>query len=484
MNRFTALRKRADNSMSPIRKVHIAAAGFALAAGIFGITLTGCNKPVKAVEIKPVAKPVSVVEPQTGRLRPAIEFTGSITPINEVDIYSKIGGRVAQVMVKEGDEVTEGQTLIQIEDDEINAQIHQIEASIASARAQLSKARTGFDLQDTQTAVSINQSIQNNLQSVFNAESAKLSLNNARADRDRFRRLFDRGAISKQSLESYELRYDTLKKQYDTAQSLIKVSQEAMKLARANTAMTSIKKDDITLAQTQIDGLEAQLELAKINLRNCRITAPIRGVITLKKVDKGEIVTSMPSGNPLLKIVDNSLVSFEGEVGEGRIEEIKPGGEVELKMDSFPGKVFNGSVETVIAAADSKTRAFRVKVSVPNGSGDLMSGMFGRGAYMLQAVEGLIVPRQVLIKGIESDSALAEKELTGGPKTDGGTTTKTEYSVFTVNGSKAKKVGVSIGVITENQALITKGLEKGSKVISLGLEDLQENDDVEITRGK
>ncbi len=481
MNRDTTLRTGVSRSQELVKSASLLFAGLTLAIGIF---LSGCSKPVKAVETKPAAKPVSVVEVVEGALRPSIELTGSLTPINEVDIYSKISGRVAQVAVKEGDVVSEGQTLIQIEDDEILAQIHQIEASIASARAQLSKAHTGFDLQDTQTAVSINQSIQSNLQSVFNADSAKLSLNNARADRDRFRRLFDRGAISKQSLESYELRYDTLKKQYETAQSLIKVSQEAIRLARANTAMTSIKKDDITLAQTQIDGLKASLELAKISLRNCRIAAPIRGVITLKKVDKGELVTSMPTGTPLIKIVDNSLVTFEGEVGEGRIEKITPGEPVDLKLDSFPGKIFKGTVETVIAAADSKTRAFRVKISVPNNTGELMSGMFGRGAVLLTPVNGIIVPRQALIRGIESDSALAEKELTSGGMTDGASSKKAEYYVFTLDNTKAKKIGVSIGVMDENQALIINGLKKGSKVVTLGQEDLQENDEVQIARGK
>jgi len=484
MKRYTTPVKEAIKIEAPMRSASLLFTGLALAISIFSISLSGCSKPVKAVETKPAAKPVSVVEVNEGSLRPSIEFTGSITPINEVDIYSKIPGRVAHVAVKEGDVVSEGQTLIQIEDNEILAQIHQIDASIASARAQLSKAHTGFDLQDTQTAVSINQSIQSNLQSVFNAESSKLSLNNAQADRDRYRRLFDRGAISKQSLESYELRYDTLKKQYETAQSLIKVSQEAMRLAKANTAMTSIKKDDITLAQAQIDGLEAQLELAKINLNNCRIAAPIRGVITLKNVDKGELVTSMPTGTPLLKIVDNSLVTFEGEVGEGRIEKITPGGQVDLKMDSFSGKVFKGTVETIIAAADSRTRAFRIKVSVPNSTGELMSGMFGRADVLLAPVNGIIVPRQALIRGSQSDSALAERELTSGPKTDGKAAPKTEYYVYTVDSKKVKKTNVSIGAINEKQALITKGLQKGSKVVTLGQEELQENDEVQIARGK
>jgi len=484
MNRDTTPQKEAIKLQAAVKSASLLFTAMALVVGISGISLSGCNKPVKAVEIKPILKPVSVVEVNEGSLRPSIEFTGSITPINEVDIYSKIAGRVARVEVKEGDKVTEGQTLIQIEDDEILAQIHQIEASIASARAQLSKARTGFDLQDTQTAVSINQSIQSNLQSVFNAESAKLSLNNAKADRDRYRRLFDRGAISKQSLESYELRYDTQKKQYETAQSLIKVSEEAMRLAKANTAMTSIKKDDITLAQAQIDGLEAQLELARINLRNCRINAPIKGVITLKKVDKGELVTSMPTGTPLLKIVDNSLVTFEGEVGEGRIEKITPGGQVELKMDSFSGKVFKGAVETIIAAADSKTRAFRVKISVPNGTGELMSGMFGRADVLLAPLNGIIVPRQALIRGSQSDSVLAEKELASGSKTDGKEVSSSEFYVYTLNNKKVNKVNVSIGAINEKQALITEGLKKGSKVVTLGQEDLQENDEVQIARGK
>jgi Membrane-fusion protein len=169
---------------------------------------------------------------------------------------------------------------------------------------------------------------------------------------------------------------------------------------------------------------------------------------------------------------------------KGRIEKITPGGQVDLKMDSFSGKVFKGTVETIIAAADSRTRAFRIKVSVPNSTGELMSGMFGRADVLLAPVNGIIVPRQALIRGSQSDSALAERELTSGPKTDGKAAPKTEYYVYTVDSKKVKKTNVSIGAINEKQALITKGLQKGSKVVTLGQEELQENDEVQIARGK
>lgn len=444
------------------------------------LLLSGCGDKKQVPSVSAAKQEARIVEfttPRDGSIQPSVDYTGTLVPVNAVGIFSKIPGRVERVLVKEGDMMQAGQLLVQLEDRESLAQVREITANLSVSRTQLAKAQAGYDLQDTQVAVGIGQSIQGKLQAEFSSEQARLNLEDAKINRDRMQRLYDRGAIPKNQLESAELRYNITKKQYETTLSMIKQSEESIRLAKANTAMKSIKKEDIATARAQIESLEAALDLAKANLDNCRIVAPFAGVITLKKVDKGEIVSAMPTGEPLLMIVDNNSVNFEGEVGEGAWELIKTGQTVELFMDAIPDKVFKGFVQTIIPAADAKSRSFRVKVSVPNKSGELASGMFGRASILLKPVVGLVIPRRCLLMGQEEGSVSIvenKNKPDNGPHVE-----KTKkFSVFVDNGGKAKKIQVKIGAMDEKEAVILDGLTKESRVVSVGQETLQENEPI------
>lgn len=423
--------------------------------------INGCKKEPANSEANEEnsGKPVRVTAPRKGTMQPVVSFTGTIIPVNQIDVYSKIPGRVANVLVKEGDQVSEGDVLIELENEELSAQVRQMQGNLEAARTQLARAKTGYILQDTQVAVGIDQSQQSKIQAVLNSDQAKFSMENAKLDRDRMRRLFNKGAISKQTLENAELRYDTAKKHYDTTLSMIKQANESVKLAQANTAMKEIKKEEIEAADAQVASLAASLDLARVNLKNSRILAPISGVVTLKKVEKGEIVTGMPSGSPLIQIVDNSRINLEGEVGEGRVEDIKTGDLVNVTLDSFPKKIFKGYVETIISAADVKTRGFRVKVSIPNEKETLKSGMFGRASVLKKPIAGLLIPRPALLKSEEG------------------------YYLFVRQGRKAKKITVKVGTFDENEAIIVEGLSPDEEVVSTGQENLQNNEPIIVIRG-
>jgi HlyD family secretion protein len=439
---------------------------------------SGCSKRAETTEIQPQGKPVKVVTPKPGSIIPSIDFTGTIIPINDVDIYSKMPGRVAAVLVKEGDAVSQGQLLIQIEDDDYAAQMRQTEANLEATRVQLSKARTGYTLQGAQVDVGIDQSVQGKMQATYSAETARLAMENALLDRDRMRRLFARGAISKQSLEALELKYDTAKKHYETTQSAILSAEENLRMARANRATVEIKKDDIAATEAQVQALQAALDMARLNVRNCRIIAPINGVITFKNVDKGEIVSAMPTGQPLMRIVDNSIVNLEGDIGEEKIGGVTKAAQAEIRVDAFPDRTFMGTLDTIIAAADLKTRGFRVKISIPNRTGELKSGMFGRGSVLQKPVTGLVVPRQCLI--VTEEAAAPEETKTAAPKAK--EPAGKHYFVFIRDGHKAKKTPIVVGAMNEKEAVITTGLTAGNEVVSLGQATLQDNDVILIAR--
>ena len=443
----------------------------------------GCKKAQVTGTEKPKDKLVEIITPRKGSMQPVISFTGTLIPENEVDLYSKMPGRIASVMVKEGDYVREGQLLVQLEDSEYVAQVRQIEANLAAARTQLSQAQAGYGLQDAQVDIGIDQSIHGKMQATLGSEQARLNLEDAKNDLARMQLLFDRGAISKDQLENVQLRYDVAVKQYEHSISMMKQADESVKLARANIAMKQIKRDDIAKGEAQIEALSASLDMARTTLNNCRIVAPFSGVITLKTAEKGEVVTGAPTGTPLLRLVDNGTINLEGEIGEEKIQEVKVGSSVEMTADAIPGKIFRGLVSTIIPSADLKTKAFRIKVAVPNQAGELNAGMFARAHILLTPCLGLLVPRPCLIKGGSAEQAkVVEKknQPEKGPELE---ETGESFFLFIQEGNRAKKVAVVIGNLNEKEAVVTDGIDDKSRVISVGQENLQDNDVITVVRG-
>lgn len=449
------------------------------------VMMAGCQMAKTKAETssQPKAKTVEVISPRKGSIQPAVSFTGTIVPVNEADIYSKLPGRVKEVAVKEGDSVTGGQLLIQLEDEEMRAQVRQLEANLSSARVQLSKAMTGYGLQSTQVDIGIDQSAQSKAQAELSADQARLNMEDAATDLMRMQRLFERGAIAKDQLEGAELRYNTTKKQYEASLSLIKQANESLKLAKANTAMTSLRRDDIALAQAQIDSLTAALDLARTNLENCRILAPFAGVITLKTAEKGEVVMAAPTGTPLLRIVDNGTVNLEGEIGESRIEDVRPGGRVELSVDALPGKTFRGLVATIIPAVDQKTKAFRIKVAIPNRMGELNGGMFARANILLPPSTGLVLPRPCLVQGTGEEPVKVEEDKNNPKPVPSVRAGKDQFYVFVQEGDRAKKVAVTMGAFNEKEAVVTAGITARNRIISVGQETLSDNESITVVRG-
>lgn len=452
-----------------------------------GLGLTACSKEATKQQ-EATKRLVEVIPVKEGKMQQSVGFTGNLYSKSEVAVVPRVSGQVLDVLAEEGDLVSEGQVLLVINDDLLQAQRKQLQANIQAAETQYQRALSGYKLQDSNVSVGINQADQGVLQAKFSSEQVNLNLQQAKIEFERVKRLFEKGAVSKQDMENSQLKYDTLVKQYDTAKSMEKNAAESLVMANANTIQKQLSNEDINAAKAQIEALYASLELLDININDCKVRAPFSGVISYKdkSVAKGAMVSPSPA-SPVFQLIDNSSIYMEGEVSEGVISEVKQGDPVKVVMDSYVGKTFEGKVEKVVNSVNSKSMAFIVKVVIENPDNLLKSGMFGRADIYVKEHEGIIVPSYAIVK--QAYLLGAPQQAEDAPlKPIDEINNEDTYYLYVVENGKATRKNYKIWSFSETQYLLNKGvtekdeLKETDQIIITSVKTLQDEEPVEVTK--
>ncbi|MDU2063627.1 MAG: HlyD family secretion protein [Sporomusaceae bacterium] len=243
-----------------------------------------------------------------------------------VAVSAKVNGRIAKVLVKEGDPVKAGQTIASLETAEFEMQVEQAEANLAMAQAKLAALQAGNRPQE------VAQANANVLQTLA-------SLENYRKNSERDEALYAQGAISVQQRDASKTAYEVAKAQHSAANEQYSLSAEGA------------RKEDIMLAQAQVKQAQAALKNAQIQLADTQIKAPVDGVVGLKSVEDGEIIVY---GQQLFSISDLADVWIGANIEETYIGKVQVGQAVDFTIDAYPGKEFTGHVSEVGPAAGSQ----------------------------------------------------------------------------------------------------------------------------------
>lgn len=205
----------------------------------------------------------------------------------EVDINTKIAGRVVELLVKEGDRVERGQLLARIDNRDLVAKADQARAGIKALEAQFSQAGTVTNLQDQTSQASLAVA-----QAQLNKAQADLAL--SEKDYSRFKDLAASGAVSQQALDNYRLKYEVAQASYAQAQSSLTAAQAGLLQTQAN-------RDNEAAVQGKIAQAQAQLQEMQVYLDETEIRAPFAGIVTTKYVEAGAMVST---GTPIAAIQD------------------------------------------------------------------------------------------------------------------------------------------------------------------------------------
>ncbi|EAX49020.1 secretion protein HlyD family protein [Thermosinus carboxydivorans Nor1] len=242
-----------------------------------------------------------------------------------VNVSAKISGKVVELLVKEGDQVKAGQIIARIDNREILAQKAQAEAALAAAKARYEEVVAGARPQEIEQARAA-------------LDQARANLDNAQKNYERMEKLYKDGAISAAQRDNAETAYAVAREAYNAASEKLDLT------------IAGAREETIRAAAAQVKQAEAALEAANVMADNTVVVAPVSGSVALKAVNPGEVVAA---GQPIVSIVDPSDLWVNARIEETKIDRIKIGQKVEYTIDSYPGRVFTGTVYDIGTATNS-----------------------------------------------------------------------------------------------------------------------------------
>ncbi|MGD8426387.1 MAG: HlyD family secretion protein [Balneolaceae bacterium] len=234
--------------------------------------------------------------------RTHVETEDAQTDGNISPVLPRVSGYVSKVLVDDNDHVEKGQLLVEIDSTEYALKVNMAKAALENAKATLNVARA-------------------------NLESANVSLHKANVDYKRVHDLYKGGAATKSNLDDVE------------------AEREAAK------ATVAVAERRLSEVQSQIKAKKDDLQYAQLQLSYTRIKAPSAGLISKKDVEVGQLIQP---GQPLMAVTDVNDVWVVANYKETELSDIRIGQKVNIAIDAYPEKAFEGRVQSIAGATGAK----------------------------------------------------------------------------------------------------------------------------------
>jgi RND family efflux transporter MFP subunit len=372
---------------------------------------------------------VGIAKPERRDLEVKVASTADLLPSKQAAIFSKVSGYIRRIHADRGDFVREGQLLVEIDDQELQAQLEQARAMLLSGQAGLGMARTQLDGNRA------------------NLENQRANLAKARAVADndarqteRMKKLFEGGLVS-----AFE--WDNARTTAESSRASVQSAEAQLVLAQTQIATS---ESQVRVSQAQVETQQAALRLAETGLANTRLLAPFAGYVAQRNLDQGGAVSAQSSGTNtsslgILVVHDIASVKVQVEVPERHIARVKVGTPVRLRVDPYTNDVFSGSVARIVHNLDPRTRTMGLEVDIPNRDGRLKPGMFARVDLLVETRKGaLTIPVDALRVG------------------------EAKPTVMVVRAGVTEAVPVSLGLADGERVEVVSGLADGDQVVVQG----------------
>jgi multidrug resistance efflux pump len=328
----------------------------------------------------------------------------------EVRLSSRVGGRVTKVYVDDGDVLQAGDKVVELEMPELDSQRAQLVAQKQAQEAILKKLENGPRVEEIAAAQAAFDAAAARLARMkrgFRVEeteqvsaelaSAKAELDNARIEMDRERGLLERAATSKGSYDAAESRYGRLRGQVESLAAKLRmyesgyreeeiaesVAEAARLKANLDLLKAGTREEEIAEAKAQVAQLNAKIEELDVMRAERTVIAPEKCVVQIVSVRPGDIAAPNRPVALVLRADDLWVKAYISEVDLGLI---KTGQQVEVTMDTFPNRRFQGEVTYIAPESEFTPRnvqtiderrhqVFAVKVRVKDPEGIYKSGM-------------------------------------------------------------------------------------------------------------
>lgn len=394
---------------------------FGVFAGIIAVVLIGLVVSSQRRKAN-AATEVRIEQVERRDLVSAISASGTIEAQSQVDVSADITGRIIRIGVREGDWVTRGQFLIQIDPSEYQASVARAEGIVASSQASVVQARANRD----------------------QAERA----------RTRARELAASGPnlISPEAVEQAETSFD---------------------VAEAN----------LRASQATLDQARAGLRQAQDQLSKTRLVAPMAGRVVRLAVEEGEVAvpgTFSRETGLLLTIADLSVILATVRVDETDVVRIEQGDSVSLTIDAFPDSTFTGRVTKVSnsavltatqTAGGSQDQAvdFEVEITLDSPPAEIRPDL-STTARIVTDTRTNVLSVPIIALTVREDAPVPNEQEAGStPLTEGDTARgrpEEKEGVFLVQNGVATFKPVKRGVAGDEHFEILEGVAEGDSIVA------------------
>jgi HlyD family secretion protein len=383
---------------------------------------------------------------KTRDLEAIVSASGKIQPKRLVNISAETSGRVVDLAVNEGDRITKGQFLLQIDPKSLRTRVEGNSASLQSAEASLDQLR----------------------QSV---ETSRVQIDQAQQTLTRQRDLWAQQLTTREAL--------------DKAENDLKAAQSGLQE----------REKTVNAQSSRIAQERATLDSARYDLTKVRMESPIDGIVTRRNIQQGEtavIGTMNNAGTVLLQLADMSVIQAEVEVDETSIPNVQLGQKAKITIDALPDKSFKGHVSEIgnspIQAATGATGTqatnFKVVVILDEVVPDVRPG-FTATADITTATRKDVVSVPIPAVAVRELIFDAAGQVVKEPRTDKkrraadapatgaataelkpGQTRKETEGVFAVRDGKAEFVPIKMGIAGDKYFEVLSGIKAGDQVIT------------------
>ena len=379
----------------------------------------------------PPLKAVETIALTAGTGNRQIKLLGQVEAGARASLSSQIDGRVQQVLVKEGDRVTEGMTIAILDDADPKLALAEAQARLAQERGNLARLQVG-------TRPEIIAQRQAEL------DAAKARELEAEDNLSRTSGLSEQGALSRRALIEARTEAETATSERFRVEAL---------LAEAEAGAT---QEEIDAQQGLVAAAQAAVQQAELAQQRTEIKATFSGIVQSRDVDPGDYVEV---SDPVLTLVSDRSLDIFLEVPESLSGQVFPGMKVNLNARALPNWQQETEITAVVPTANTVSRRQLVRVSLNNPPQKLLPGMAIQAnlAVPVGSADTFIVPRDALTRRGDN------------------------WLLFAVNNNQAQQLNVEMVADLGQEVVISNPeLKQGQEIVVTGGDGLTDSAEVKV----
>jgi HlyD family secretion protein len=426
-------------------------------------------------------------------LKQTVTASGEVRPVRYIKLTSEVPGRIEEIYVTAGDQVTKGKPLVRVDPTQLQSSQ---EAQWAATQASLNDVQNARNAVNSaqQSLVVAEASVAAARQQVVafqtSVDRAQVELNTAQRELKRYTELIEAGVSSRLEYDTARDRFETAKIALETARANLEAQRISVKEAteRANQQRIAVKEAQTSIKSSEMRASQQQAMLRGQTSQRSKATqlSPLNGVVADIPTRVGEFAVAGLSTTPLMTIADMSQINVEVNVDETEINNVKVGQEAKVKVDALGDKEIKAVVTQKNPLAISKSdttgglsnrvnvqeaKEFKVTLELKELPEDvqvsLRPGMSSTATITTNTKTSVLaVPLESIVERAAPSASPAPSVASNVPApAPGGEKPKSQKGVYLIEGNKVRFIEVTTGITGEADIEIMSGVKKDMEIV-------------------